>query len=291
MGGPASPGLLTFSLILATVDRTREVERLLDSLAAQTYRPLEVLVVDQNPDDRLGPVLQRFREAVVLRHLRAPRGLSRARNVGLRHAEGQVLAFPDDDCWYPPDLLERIAGILQAHPHWDGVTGRAVDPEGRPSSSRWDRRAGPVTRMNVWGRAISITLFLRRRVVVRVGEFDETLGTGSPGPWGSGEETDYLLRALQHGFSIYYLPNISVYHASPRRDAKQALAYGMGMGRLLRVYRYPLWFVTYQLARPFSGAILAAAKGDCSRFRYHLAVARGRALGWWLGARHPAQVT
>jgi GT2 family glycosyltransferase len=291
VAGPPGPDPVTFSLILATVGRTREVERLLDSLAAQTYRSVEVLVVDQNPDDRLDPVLRRFRGAVVVRHLRAPRGLSRARNVGLRHAEGEVLAFPDDDCWYPPDLLERVAGILHAHPDWDGVTGRAIDPHGRPSSSRWDPRGGRLTRMNVWGRAISFSLFIRRRVVAQVGQFDETLGTGSSGPWGSGEETDFLLRALRHGFAIYYLPDISVYHPSPRRDPCQALAYGMGMGRVLRVHRYPVWFVVYQVARPFFGAILAAAQGDSYRFRYHLAVARGRAAGWWLGARDSAHAT
>jgi glycosyltransferase involved in cell wall biosynthesis len=276
---------VTFSLILATVDRTREVGRFLDSLAAQAYRSVEVLVVDQNPDDRLGPVLRRLRGAVVLRHLRAPRGLSRARNVGLRHAEGEVLAFPDDDCWYPPDLLERVAGILHAHPDWDGVTGRAVDPQGRPTSSRWDRRGGRLTRMNVWGRAISFTLFFRRRVVLRVGEFDESLGAGAPGPWGSGEETDYLLRALREGLAIYYLPDLAVYHATPVRDPQTARAYGMGMGRVMRIHGYPLWFVAYQWARPLLGVAGAALSGDVGRARYHLAVAQGRMRGWWSGGR------
>ena len=37
------------------------------------------------------------------------RGLSRARNAGLRMIAGDIVSFPDDDCWYPPDLLQRVA--------------------------------------------------------------------------------------------------------------------------------------------------------------------------------------
>jgi hypothetical protein len=50
-----------FALILATVGRTVELNRLFDTLAAQSYRDFEVIVVDQNRDDRLLPVLHRAR--------------------------------------------------------------------------------------------------------------------------------------------------------------------------------------------------------------------------------------
>ena len=47
------------------------------------------------------------------------------------------------------------------------------------------------------GGRISFTIFLRRRVVERVGEFDETLGVGAGTPYGSCEESDYLIRAVK----------------------------------------------------------------------------------------------
>ena len=50
---------------------------------------------------------------------------------------------------------------------------------------------------NLWNRAISFTIFLRRDVVEAVGPFDEELGLGSGRPWASGEETDYLIRAVR----------------------------------------------------------------------------------------------
>ena len=93
----------SFDLVVATVGRTDELGRLLDSLAAQDYERLRVVVVDQNDDERLAPILAG--RALQLEHVRSVRGLSRARNAGLRLIEGDVVAFPDDDCTYPHGLL------------------------------------------------------------------------------------------------------------------------------------------------------------------------------------------
>src|SRR5574340_342784 len=97
--------MTTFSLVLATVGRTAELERFLDALERQTCPDFELLVIDQNPDDRLRPILNRHRGRFEIKHTRSATGLSRARNVGLRLARGEIVAFPDDDCWYPTTLL------------------------------------------------------------------------------------------------------------------------------------------------------------------------------------------
>jgi glycosyltransferase involved in cell wall biosynthesis len=94
------------SLLVATLGRVDELNRLLASLENQDAG-FEVLVVDQNPDDRLAPVLAAH-SRLAARHLRSERGLSRARNVGLRAAQGDLIAIPDDDCWYPAGLLARV---------------------------------------------------------------------------------------------------------------------------------------------------------------------------------------
>jgi glycosyltransferase involved in cell wall biosynthesis len=202
---------MRFSLVLGTVGRTGQVQRFLASLAAQTYRSFELIIVDQNPDDRVVEVARPWQDRLPIRHLRSNPGLSRARNVGLRYVNGDVVAFPDDDCWYPPDLLDRVARILTAHPESAGLTGRSVDETGRPSMGRWATRAGPLTRFNIWHRGISITIFLRRTVIDRVGGFDEALGAGAP--WGGAEELDYLLRALKAGFGLTYHPDVTVCHS------------------------------------------------------------------------------
>ncbi|MDQ7842944.1 MAG: glycosyltransferase [Armatimonadota bacterium] len=272
---------MKFSLILATVERTREVARFLASLEGQTYPHFEVVVVDQNDDDRVDRLIASHEMHYAIRRLRASRGLSRARNQGIAVATGDVLAFPDDDCWYPPELLVRVVGHLESGT-WQGVAGRAVDSVHRPSGGmRWDQTSGLLAPGNVWRRATSYTIFLQRVVVERVGGFDESLGIGSGTRWGSGEETDYLLRAMAAGFRIFYDPALYVYHEQPvRNSAALGFSYGMGMGRVLRKHHYPPWFVFQQVSRAVIGAVAAAAAGRRDDARFRWAVARGRVLGW-----------
>lgn len=273
---------MKFSLVLATIERVREVEWFLRSLQSQTIRDFELVVVDQNPDERLKEPIAAYREAFPILHLRGLPGLSRARNLGLRHAKGEVISFPDDDCLYPSDLLERVADKLRAHLDWHGITGRAVGPGGGPSIGRFDRRGGFLNRANVWIRGISFTIFLRSEVVREVGPFDESLGAGTP--WGSGEETDYLIRALRKGYRIRYCPEVTVLHPDKCLDPERARRYGRGMGRVLRKHGYPLWAVSYHLARALGGAVLYAATGNPRRSRSHLEVFRGRWEGWRKGS-------
>jgi len=118
-------------------------------------------------------------------------------------------------------------------------------------------------------------------VVEEVGGFDESLGVGSGTPWGSGEETDYLLRALAAGFRLFYDPTLCVYHEQPvRNNAALGFSYGMGMGRVLRKHHYPSWFVLQQVARAAVGAAAAVAAGHPGDARFRWAVARGRWRGW-----------
>ncbi|MGH2396975.1 MAG: glycosyltransferase family 2 protein [bacterium] len=276
---------MKFSLVLATIGRTAEVERFADGLAAQHHGDFELIVVDQNPDARLAPVFERRKQRMSIRHLRSLPGLSRARNAALKHLSGEVVAFPDDDCLYPSDLLTRVAKILEERPDFDGVTVRAVDEKGR-SVARFDRSAGMVTPRNVWRRVCSYGLFLRRAVVETVGDFDESLGIGSGTPWQGGEDIDYPLRGIQAGFKICYRPDLCVIHPDPMgaREwpllAIRAHKYGMGIGRVWRKHRYPAWFAWYHIGRPIGGALLSLLAGDRGRAKFHWSAFRGRARGW-----------
>lgn len=246
---------MTFDLVVATVGRTTELERFLASLDAQTHRDFRVIVVDQNADDRISSLL----DAQAL-HLRSPLGLSRARNAALPQLTADAVAFPDDDCIYPPDLLERVAARLV---DLDGVTGR---------EPWWPAGAALLTRDNLWNRSISFTTFLRRSVVEHVGRFDEALGL----PHRSGEETDYLIRALDAGFRIAYDPTLVVEHPQKQVDgAAVAARDGRSLGYILRKHGYPARTVTRMLVRPAGGMLL-----DPRRAGVHLATLRGRLRGY-----------
>jgi GT2 family glycosyltransferase len=273
--------LPSFDLVVATVDRVDELGRLLASLEAQTHSAFRVLLVDQNDDDRLEPVLGKRRIDIV--RLRAEQGLSRARNAALDDIRADLVAFPDDDCLFAPEILERVARRFAGDPALDGLTGRAIDEAGRSSAS-WAHGPALLTPENLWNRAISFTIFLRASLVARIGRFDEQLGLGAKSPWTSGEEIDYLVRALDAGARIEYDPAVVVTHpdkwVSPAALRSLGSRDGASVGYILRKHAYPKRVVGRMLMRPIGGALLALARRDRAQAAFQLSTLRGRLLGY-----------
>ncbi len=275
---------MRFSLVLATVGRTDDFGRFLASLRNQTYGDFELIVVDQNPDDRLAPILAPYETEFRILHLRSEaRGASRGRNLGLEHISGEAVAFPDDDCLYPPDTLATAARLLADHPEWDGLTGRSVDDDGRTSMGRFGERPGGLDKLNAWLRGIEYTIFLRA-ACVKGTRFDEELGVGAGTPWGAGEGTDLLLRLLERRASLYYDPDVVVVHPwrTPpydERAMRRAYSYGCGMGHTLKKHRMPRWFKAKWLIRPLGGAVLSLLGLRLPEAKYRWNTFRGRLRG------------
>ena len=270
--------LPSFDLVVATVDRVDQLGRLLSSLDRQTHRRFRVLLVDQNEDERLDEVLGDH-PSFEVEHLRAARGLSRARNAALAQVAADLVGFHDDDCVYPSDLLERIARRFANDPGLEGLTGRAADSRGLSSSS-WAHDAARLTPENLWNRAISFTIFLRSSVVQAVGSFDEQLGLGSGTPWSSGEETEYLVRAVRREARIEYDPGLVVVHDEKASSDSLGAREGAGVGYILRKHGYPIQTVGRMFVRPIGGAVVALARRDRKRARFHLSTLRGRVRGY-----------
>jgi glycosyltransferase involved in cell wall biosynthesis len=286
-GLPSSNPHIKISLLLATVGRTEELANFLLHLDAQTYRCFELIVIDQNADDRLVPILSKYAEHFPIRRCRSGRGLSRARNAGLPVATGDVIAFPDDDCWYPPDLLERVAAIFSGNSALDGITGRPLDK----SFARFHTTSGSIDKYNVFLRCSSFTIFLRRRVVEAVGVFDEALGVGTTTPYIAAEESDYLVRALAAGFHLDFHAELSVFHKQPTTffDSaynRKARGYNLAVGHVLRKHNYPLWYAVRTWARAFAGMCVAALTVKAPKVRYHANVLIGRVMGYLATSHH-----
>lgn len=281
---------MRLSLILATRGRTKELYRLFDSLVAQTEQNFEVILVDQNEDDRAGEVIARY-ESLAIHHVKSDsRGHAAANNVGLRLASGDIVVIPDDDCWYPKDIFARLVRMFQEHPEWDGLTGYEASTETAPINiRRFDADPGQVTLGNVWRRHISFTMFFRGDKLTNL-FYDETLGVGAGTRWGSGEETDYLLQFIRAGNYVHYDPSLVVFHPDwgngPYNSAslKKAHSYGMGMGRVLRMHPFPAALIFKYLVRPLGGTIVAMFTGRLAKARYHWSIFTGRLAGWLASA-------
>ena len=271
------------SLIVCTLGRRDPLARLLASLRQQVYPAFEVVVIDQNEGDYLGSVLAEHHGAIDIRHVRSPRGLSRARNVGLRNARGAILGFPDDDCWYDTNVAAWVARAF-AERRIDLLTGRTVDRAGNESVSRHRQASGLITRSNVFVSGNSNTLFVRQQVAIHVGGFDETLGVGASTPFQSGEETDFILRCIDKKFVAQYDSEFVVRHdqseGASDSQVKRARTYSPGFGRLLRTHRYGVGYVGARVGRTMGRSLLCAITGDVAGARQRVAWAHGTLLGY-----------
>jgi hypothetical protein len=107
---------------------------------------------------------------------------------------------------------------------------------------------------------------------------------GALTPWSSGEEIDYLVRALLAGAVIEYDPTVTVVHESKVLDAEELRAIGhrdgASVGYILRKHRYSPSVVGRMLGRPVGGALLSLARRDVARAGFHAATLQGRLLGY-----------
>jgi hypothetical protein len=189
------------ALLITTCDmaggRSDDLARLIESLD-QAHRPgiavRHHLLLQRLADDAVAPALPAW---VAVDRIPSRVSLSAARNRLLRraHADGSLaradlVAFPDDDAWYPPGLLPAMLGLLDANPAAGVVVCRyASAPLPFPVAPPLRRDIGGFVRT-----ASSNTLFVRGAAARAAGLFDEQLGLGAP--VNGGEDLDYALRVL-----------------------------------------------------------------------------------------------
>ncbi|WP_099239448.1 glycosyltransferase family 2 protein [Synechococcus sp. BDU 130192] len=279
---------MKFSLITSTLgeDRHDKIVRLIHSLIKQKHQDFELIIVDQNENNDLKEKLKSYTEKLNLIYLKHNRrGLTAGRNLGLRYVSGDIIAFPDDDCWYSESLLESIKKWFVDNEQWDGLCGCTIDLDGNLTSTKWDSTAGEINKFNIWRRAISSSIFLKAPAINDIQGFDETLGPGANSPWQCSDETDYLLSLLSQNKKLHYDPEIKVYHLEPITQYNQqalvrAKRYAPGTGRVLKKHSYPFWFVAIALLRPILGTLYYATKMQGWRAKFHWLIFQGRLNGW-----------
>ncbi len=273
---------MRFSLVVATRGRVRELDELFASLVAQGRDDFEVIVVDQNEDERLAEVITRYVQKFALSWLRSDvLNANHARNLGLKQARGGLVGFPDDDCVLPPGVLDQVDGAFGTDIRLQILTGPAASPDGGLGSGRWRDAAGTINEENVWTSVIEFNLFLRRGAALALGGFDERLGPGTP--LGSAEGNDLVLRGLRAGLKAMYDPELRIVHPDKRltREATvRAETYGRGLGFVLRRHgvRMGVWLPFF--IRPLGGMVLKALTFNFLAVAYYWRTFRGRLAGF-----------
>jgi glycosyltransferase involved in cell wall biosynthesis len=153
------------SVILPTWNRASSLPAAIESVLAQTYRDLELIVVDDGSSDDTDAVLETYRSRI--RVLRQPnRGAYAARNLALRHCAGELVAFIDsDDVWYPHRLERQVP--LFSRPAVGLVFGNArIAGTRRTTFDIAPPKRGRVAEHFVWGNFVATSSVLVRREVL-----------------------------------------------------------------------------------------------------------------------------
>ena len=213
------------SVILPVRNRATWVSRAIASVLAQTYRPLELIVIDDGSTDDTLRVLREFESKISI--VSQPQtGPYAARNTGLHHAQGELVAFIDsDDAWLPNRLSLQVP--LMARPEVGLVFGDTYHVScvrdtftrsGRTSFGVTPPRRGRVAAHFVWGNFIpTVSVLVRRRCLQEVGDF--------PAVALSADYLKWFQIALRHDLDYVAVPvaDYTVHLAGISADLGQSL--------------------------------------------------------------------
>jgi len=229
---------MKYSLILATLGRDIELNHFLSSLQNQTYRDFELIIVDQNRDGKIDSIVAPYKTRFPVNHVKVDfTGNSRARDYGIRFAQGDIVAFPDDDCVYEKDVLEKAAEEFGNKPEVAILSAGSYDfSKVRFSIGVNAKCSRHFSQFNMMG--VEFTHFFNLARMDRK-EFylDHDFGIGSKYPGAEGFEL--LYRLLRAGNKAFYNPEIRIYHAnkdSYKVGADRMLLYSAGVGAYIRKF-------------------------------------------------------
>ncbi len=186
----------------------------LESILAQTYHPLEVIVADDGSTDGTAASLTAYRGQIT--YLWQPNaGQAAARNLGLRAAHGEFVAFLDaDDLWHPEKSALQIVRF-QARPNLD-LCVTHVQNFWSSGLHQEEARVRDHPLMQALPGYVAPALMARRTLFDAIGQFNAELSHGSDMEW--------FMRAAEHGASMELLPDVLVYRRLHRSNRSGRLA-------------------------------------------------------------------
>ncbi|MCQ8180578.1 glycosyltransferase family 2 protein [Methylomonas sp. SURF-1] len=267
---------MTVSLILATLGRDWQVAEFLASLQAQTLQDFELIVIDQNRDGKIDAIVESFRPALRIVHAKVDfTGNARARDYGIALAQGAIVAFPDDDCCYAADVLQRVVAEFERRPQLAILVGASYDADTRRFSIGVNsRKARYFSRLAMMG--VEFTQFFAVARLERSQFYlDHDFGIGAK--YAGGEGFEMLYRLLRAGAKAFYTPDIRIYHPDKdhyRLGNARMLMYSTGIGAYIRKFANQRdWFIAYYIARkmllaPVLKMLLAVLSGNRAKLAY-----------------------
>jgi glycosyltransferase involved in cell wall biosynthesis len=200
---------MKFSVIVPTYKRIEFLEKAIESINAQTYRNYEIIVVNDNPDDksRIDNLCSKFEKLIVI-HSSHTKGGNAARNLGILKSKGELIAFLDDDDLWLPEKLDKHLQAHKKYPDAGVIFSDCLYIYNNPlitdNATCYRVPADIIKAMRKvkFCPATTSMVSIRRECVERSGLFDENLV--------SFQDWDYWFR-IAHNFRFIYVPIILVH--------------------------------------------------------------------------------
>ena len=224
------------SIIVCTYNRSESLRSTLDSikkLSVPEDIQWELIIVDNNSKDNTREVVEKFIEKsdINCRYIfEKQQGLSFSRNSGISNANGEIIAFTDDDVIVDENWIRNIGRMFENKDV--ACVGGKILPVWEKPCPNWlkgellfnylalcdlGEETIKLVRPTIWGANLSI----RTSIFEKYGVFDTNYGHTGEKLYG-GEETNYLMSLMEAGEGIFYCPNILVHHCIPGHRMKKS---------------------------------------------------------------------
>ncbi len=195
------------SIIIPSYNAARYVQEAINSALDQTHKNIEVIVIDDGSTDETKNILEPYATAQKIKYFfQENKGLSAARNAGVKIAKGEYIALLDADDIFLPEKIEEQVQFLEQNPHCDVCYCDLYH--------FWDENPHKLLKLNYKyysGADVlpglleksfiaPLTVVLRKSVFNRFGYFDENLKRS--------EDLDFWFRLAYGGAQIFFLPKI-----------------------------------------------------------------------------------
>ena len=224
-----------YSIIIPVYNRPDEVNELLSSLTKQTYRDLEIIIVEDGSTERCDKIVDQFRDLLRIQYFFKPNsGPGPSRNFGFSHARGEYLVVFDSDCIIPSEYFDVVEKSIHSH-EWDAWGG----PDKAHEDFTTIQRAMGYTMASVlttggirggkkrigWFQPRSYNMGFSRKVLEATGGFKFSHFA---------EDIELSIRMMKNGFKVGLIPEAYVYHKR-RTNFKQFFrqVFNFGKGRVL----------------------------------------------------------
>lgn len=235
---------MKISVLICTRNRAASLRETLEAVLDQIPAPhfdYEMVIVDNGSTDTTRQVIAEFVATLPSPHHGRIRycfatepGLSRARNMGLQVATGDIIVFTDDDIWPESTWLQEIYKEFAADADLHLLGGRVLlaHQNLQPVGILTGDQPATLTTPEAGACLIGANIAIRRAVFDTVGNFDVRLGAGQF--FSGAEDVEFFYRSIKAGFKLKYAPNVTVYHNHDRVSHEQAcnLEFNYGKGEV-----------------------------------------------------------